>query len=89
MKIVPQAFAAGLLVLAAGCTVKADENLQAQVENQTEAIGNDLENAAAAASSTLDRAGDIVENHAAAIENGVDVDVHLGGTNDQAGPSEK
>ena len=89
MKTSGKAIIVAALLLTAGCEVNVDNNLEASIDNQAEALGDDLENAAEDAGNTLEDAGNAIENKVDALENGVDVDVNIGGGRDDAAATNK
>lgn len=84
MKTFAKAIGLAVFLLAAGCQVNVDNNLEASIDNQADALGSDLENVAADAGNTLENAGNVIENKAEALGNGIDVDVNVGGKDDAA-----
>lgn len=84
MKTFGKTIGVAALLLTAGCEVNVDNNLEAALDNQAEALGEDIENAAQGAGNAIDRAGDAIDDKIDAIDNGFDIDVNINGRDNDA-----
>jgi len=84
MKTIGKAIGVAALLLTAGCEVNVDNNLEAALDNQADALGQDIENVADGAGNAIDAAGDAIDNQIDKIDNGIDIKVDLDGKNDAA-----
>ncbi|MDT9600555.1 hypothetical protein [Sphingosinicella rhizophila] len=84
MRIAAKLTAIAAFVLVAGCEVNVDNNLEASVENQADALGQDLESAASDAGNTIEGAADAVGDQMDAIGDNIDIDINLNADGDEA-----